>query len=128
MLEILDQDAGHWEKYGFGPWVLVEQASGTMIGRGGLRWTDLEEGRAVEAPWTIRSDKWGRGYASEAAAAALAWARSLRLTEVIALVRPDNPASRRVAKKAGFHFDRETVHAGLPHLLFRKTLAPSDTR
>ncbi len=33
---------------------------------------------------------------------------------------PDNLASRRVMGKAGFAYEREIEHAGLPHVLYRR--------
>ena len=32
---------------------------------------------------------------------------------------PDNHASRRVMEKIGLRFDRDVVHRGLPHVLYR---------
>jgi RimJ/RimL family protein N-acetyltransferase len=50
------------------------------------------------------------------------WARSLDFGEVVALVRPENAASRRVAEKAGLREAGETMHAGLEHLVYRLEL------
>jgi len=115
ILGMLSADERHWDEYGFGPRVLLEQ-DGAMVGRGGLRWTELEEGWAVELPWSVASEHWGRGLATEAALAAVAQARSLQLPEVIELIVPGNARSRRVAEKAGLALDGETQQAGLRHL------------
>ena len=122
--EMLSRDREHWKLFGYGPWVLEERAGGPMIGRGGIQWVDLDGGRAAELPWTIASAHWGRGLATEAAAAAIEWARSLDLPGVIALVRNDNPASRRVAEKAGLLLQAETTRAGLPHVVYGLTFEP----
>jgi RimJ/RimL family protein N-acetyltransferase len=122
--EMLSRDREHWKLFGYGPWVLEERAGGPMIGRGGIQWVDLDGGRAAELPWTIASAHWGRGLATEAAAAAVEWARSLDLPGVIALVGEDNPASRRVAEKAGLLFQTETSRAGLPHVVYGLTFEP----
>lgn len=116
--ELLARDREHWRLYGYGPWVLSEREGGEMVGRGGIQWVDLDGGRAAELPWTIASSHWGRGLATEAAQEAVAWARTLGLPGVIALVRTDNPASLRVAEKAGMTVQGETVRAGLPHAVF----------
>ena len=56
----------------------------------------------------------------EAAAEAIAHARTLGFAEVIALILPYNAASRRVAEKVGMKAaQREVEHAGLPHVLYR---------
>ena len=121
--ELVDGDCVHWENHGFGPWVLVEKESGAFAGRGGLAWTSVEGTAEVELPWSIEPRLHGNGLATEAAFAAVEWAREIGLEEVIALVLPANRASRRVAEKVGFETDDEVVHAGLPHLLFRLRLS-----
>lgn len=120
--ELVDGDQAHWQDHGFGPWVLVEKESGAFAGRGGLSWTAVEGRAEVELPWSIEPGFHGQGLATEAALAACDCARDLRLERVIALVLPTNLASQRVAEKAGFEKDGEVVHAGLPHLLFRRGL------
>jgi ribosomal-protein-alanine N-acetyltransferase len=122
VLAMLSANRRHWDEYGFGPWVLVERARKRMVGRGGLCWTELDGGRAVELAWAIGSDCWGQGLATEAASAAIEWAKSLALDEVVALIVPDNVASRRVAEKVGLELDGETLHAGLLHLVYRLSL------
>jgi RimJ/RimL family protein N-acetyltransferase len=119
----LAADEAHWEEHGFGPWTLIERGSGEVVGRGGLQWTGLEERQEVELPWAIASRHWGRGLATEAAVAALEWARQLGLPEAVALITPDNDPSRRVAEKIGMRQDGQTVHGGLPHLVYRAELA-----
>jgi RimJ/RimL family protein N-acetyltransferase len=123
ILGMLGADERHWQEHGFGPWVLEERDGGAMVGRGGLRWTELEDGWAVELPWAVCSDCWGQGFATEAAVAAVEHACALRLPEVIALIVPHNTRSRRVAEKAGLKLSGETRHAGLPHLVYRLATA-----
>ena len=125
VLGMLRADERHWEEHGFGPWVLTEKEDGEVVGRGGLRWTELDSGWVVELPWAIGSAHWNQGFASEAATAAVEWARELSLPEVIALIVPANGRSRRVAEKAGLAVDGETLHAGLPHLIYRLALGGS---
>jgi RimJ/RimL family protein N-acetyltransferase len=73
----------------------------------------------VELGWAVRSDHWGRGYATEAGRAGIEWALQLGILELVALVMEDNLASRRVAEKLGMRGAGETVHAGLDHLVYR---------
>jgi len=120
--ERLAADEAHWDEHGFGPWALVERESGTVVGRGGLQWRALKEGNFVELPWAIDSPHWNRGLATEAAEAALAWARELGFRETVALITPDNAASRRVAEKIGMRETDRAVHAGLLHLVYRMLL------
>jgi RimJ/RimL family protein N-acetyltransferase len=120
--ELLDGDLAHWADHGFGPWILVERGRGSFAGRGGLAWTTVEGVAEIELPWSIEPRLHGRGLATEAAVAAVEQARELGFDHVIALTLPDNVASQRVAHKAGFEQDGECLHAGMPHLLFRRRL------
>ncbi len=112
---------GHWERYGFGLWLLRDRATGELVGRGGLQYTDAIGGLAVEAAWAIVPERWGQGLATELARASVRVAfDALRLREIIAITLPDNLASRRVMEKAGFAYDRDIVHVGLAHVLYRR--------
>lgn len=120
--ELVDGDQVHWQDHGFGPWVLIEKETGAFAGRGGLSWTSVEGTAQVELPWSIEPHLHGNGLATEAATAACDRARELELEQVVALVLPANVPSRRVAEKVGFEQAGEVVHAGLPHLLWRRKL------
>ena len=58
----------------------------------------------------------GRGYATEAAAAARDWAlANVRPGRLISLIHPENARSKRVAEKLGERFDRGiTTTQGVP--------------
>ena len=111
----------HWERHGFGLWLLRDRRTSLMVGRGGLQYTDAIGGFAVEAAWTITPERWGEGLASELATASVRVAfEVMDLSEVIAITLPDNLASRRVMEKADFRYDRPVEHGGLPHVLYRR--------
>lgn len=57
---------------------------------------------AVEIGFWVARDHWGRGLASEAAAAVVGMARALRLPALEASHFLDNPVSGRVLEKLGF--------------------------
>jgi RimJ/RimL family protein N-acetyltransferase len=120
VLELLGRDEQHWAVNGFGPWALADRGDGAVIGRGGLRWTEVDGRLVAELPWTIASNRQREGLASEAAAAAIAWAETIELAELAALIRPQNSASLRVAEKVGLRRGREVLHAGLPHLVYSR--------
>ena len=91
---------GHWHLRGYGMWAVEEQASGELVGRVGCwrpeGWPGLEVG------WTLRRRFWGRGYATEAARASVAYAfEALDQTRVISLIAPENVNSIRVAERLG---------------------------
>lgn len=111
----------HWEHYGFGLWLLRDRRTRELVGRGGLQHTYAAGLNDVEAAWTIVPHRWGEGLATEMARAAIevAW-DGLELPWIIALTLPDNVASRRVMEKTGFVYQRDFVHAGLPHVLYER--------
>lgn len=114
----------HWERYGFGIWVFRDGRDGSFVGRGGLRNVRVDGEDEVELSYALRAGYWGRGLATEMAGAILevAFGR-LGLEEVVAFTLPTNRASRRVMEKNGFRYERDIVHAGLPHVLYRLTVS-----
>ncbi|MDQ3739430.1 MAG: GNAT family N-acetyltransferase [Actinomycetota bacterium] len=99
---------GHWELRGYGQWAVEELATGRFVGRAGLwfpeGWPELEVG------WTFSRSVWGRGYATEAGAAAVAWGRSaLGLKRIASVINPANARSIAVAERLGMSFDRTTT-------------------
>jgi [ribosomal protein S5]-alanine N-acetyltransferase len=112
----------HWQRHGFGLWLLRDRHTGLVVGRGGLQYTDAIGGFAVEAAWTIAPERWGEGLATELAVASVAVAFDvLAFNELIAITLPDNLASRRVMEKAGFAYDRPIEHVGLEYVLYRRS-------
>jgi RimJ/RimL family protein N-acetyltransferase len=94
---------GHWALRGFGMWAVEERASGAFIGRIGL-W-EPEGWPGTEVGWMLGRAWWGRGYATEAARAAMDWGfEHLPVDELVSLIQPDNAASIAVAEKLGEHF------------------------
>jgi RimJ/RimL family protein N-acetyltransferase len=120
----LSEDESHWERFGFGPWAVIERESGAYLGRVGLRWTDIGDRAGIEVLWAIDPDRHGEGFASEAAAAALEFATELELDEVVAMILPINTASRRVAEKIRMVPAGEVEHAGFDHLLLKAAPPP----
>lgn len=92
---------GHWQIRGFGWFSVFEKSSGDWVGRVGP-W--MPEGwPGLECGWSIRSAHWGKGYAPEAAIAAIRWAfdQYPSLDRIISLIDPKNHNSQAVAKKIG---------------------------
>lgn len=85
---------------GYGMSALIEQESGEIIGFCGL----VHPAGQVDAElkYALKREHWGRGLATEAAAAMLAYAQeSLGLHYAIATTATENLASQRVLSKAG---------------------------
>jgi len=94
-------------------WPVVEKATGQTIGDCGLTEKDVDGKKEIELVYVLMSSAWGRGLATEAAAAIRDYAfQHLALPRLIALIDPENAASARVAEKVGMHLERETRRAG----------------
>jgi RimJ/RimL family protein N-acetyltransferase len=83
--------------------VVLEKATDRFVARVGPMVTP-ETGR-VEIAWSTTTEAHGKGYASEAAKAAIDFTfANSNLTGLDCYLRPDNTASRRVAEKVGFRY------------------------
>jgi RimJ/RimL family protein N-acetyltransferase len=90
------------DERGWGLWAV--DAHGTFIGFVGLNEPNFMPG--VEIGWRLARDAWGHGYATEAAQAALAYARDeLGLDEVISFTATTNLRSRKVMERIGMTHD-----------------------
>ena len=96
-----------------------------FIGEVGLLPAEHVEPGAIEIGWRLARPAWGRGYAPEAATAALAYAFDrLEVDEVVSFTTPQNSNSRKVMTKIGMthrperDFDHPRVDpTTAPHLV-----------
>jgi RimJ/RimL family protein N-acetyltransferase len=128
---VADKLKSHIEEHGFGFWALQEKVGAPFIGFTGILRVgdDLPFAPAVEVGWRLARAHWGKGYASEAARAALAFAfNDMKLDEVVALTVPANRRSQAVMTRIGMSrnaaddFDHPRVPDGDPlkrHVLYR---------
>lgn len=120
VLDINRRSIRHWERHGFGPWMLHDSQTAVAVRRGGLQHTHVAGRDEVEVAWAIMPERWGEGLATELALTSIAVAfTELGLTAIVAFTLPNNIASRRVMEKAGFAYEQDTTHVGLPHVLYR---------
>lgn len=101
--------AGMWALKGCGLFSVFEVQTGRWVGRVGP-WVPLDPNRA-EIGWAILPTFWGRGYASEAAAAAVDWAFThLSWDEARHRIDPGNTASIAVAGRIGSRWMRTEIN------------------
>jgi RimJ/RimL family protein N-acetyltransferase len=103
----------HWDDHGFGLWAVL--VDGEVAGFCGLAIPSFlpQVLPAVECGWRLGRPWWGRGLATEAAQAALAWGwAELRLQAVVSIIAAGNARSVRVAEKLGMRRGRDRVHLG----------------
>lgn len=122
------RDCRHWEANGIGRWYWREKDTGDLVARCGPRLAVVCGDPEVEFHWAVRADRQDRGYAGEAAAAAVkACLEIVSVNSVVAYARADNVASLSVMSRAGFLFERTFDLDGGPHLLHRR-ISPNACR
>lgn len=108
------------DRLGFSIWAIIERTSDDLIGMCGL----AEFGHGVpgiELAYRLRRDRWGRGYASEAGRATVAYAfKTLGLDRLIAAVERENTPSIHVLEKCGFAFVENRTIAGKDALVYER--------
>jgi RimJ/RimL family protein N-acetyltransferase len=102
-----------YEQHGFGFWLVESRQTCEFLGYCGIRPLVLEGVPTTEIGWHTKRTSWNQGIATEAAAAV----RELALTRfaqslLVALIRPDHLASRRVAEKIGMREGPVAVYDG----------------
>ena len=104
----------NYARHGHGLWI-VETHDGVFVGDCGLTWQRVGDDLRLEVGYHVRRELQGRGYATEAAAACRDVARDrLGAHELVAILHPDNAASRRVAEKLGMRHVADDTTGALP--------------
>src|SRR5580692_1066424 len=117
--------AGHWSWLGFGYWAIEEKNTGSFVGELGFAdyKRDIEpslEG-APELGWALASGVHGKGYATEAVRAIVAWGEAhFGLVRTVCIVHPENLASIRVAEKCGYREFQRATYKGHSTILFAR--------
>jgi RimJ/RimL family protein N-acetyltransferase len=104
-----------WDERGFGLWALSarDDPSEELLGFCGLTVPMFLPSvlPAVEIGWRFARGAWGRGYATEAAQAALAFGfEEQGIEEILAIVDPRNTRSLRVCAKLGMTARPDRTH------------------
>ena len=119
----VDYQIAHQRDHGFCLWAVELRESGVFIGAVGLLHVSFAASftPAVEIGWRLARGAWGRGLATEAARAALAFGfGALGLDEIVAYAASANQASQSVMRKLGMtrdeagDFDHPRVHETSP--------------
>lgn len=94
-----------YEKFGFGLWLVETQSESVPIGMCGLLKRETLDD--VDIGYALVPEFWSKGFAMEAAAAVLSYAKSeFGLKRIVAIVSPNNDSSIRLLEKLGFVFEK----------------------
>jgi RimJ/RimL family protein N-acetyltransferase len=105
----------HWRTDGHGLWAVERRSDEAFLGFTGIAripWLD-----EPEIGWRLARFAWGRGYATKAARAALAWGFTvLGVPEIVSVTTVTNGRSRAVMERLGMHRDPadDFLHPNLP--------------
>ena len=122
-------DAEHWvawnqqnyTQHGHGLWV-IETHEGQFVGDCGLTLQDIEGDPFVEVGYHVHLALRGQGLATEAALSVREAARAAGVPYLVAIIRPENRPSQRVAEKIGLRLERRVHRNGGDTLVFGAAL------
>ena len=115
--EELAADIAFWGQHRVGMWAVRERHGQAFVGMTGIM--GRRDGRGLALRFALTAQCWGRGYASEAAAAALRFAHERAgLARVVAVARGTNMASREVLAAIGMTRCEEFMQYGHRMLLY----------
>jgi len=128
---LADRARRHVETEGWGLWAVEAPGTADFVGFVGLARPSFDEHftPAVEVGWRLAREHWGKGYATEAARAAVGYGfAELGLDEIVSFTSRLNEPSIRVMERIGMSrdpaddFDHPRVPPGhplRPHVLYR---------
>lgn len=117
------RNVGHWALLGFGYWAVEERATGRFASEVGFadfrRQIEPSLDGVPEIGWVIAPHGHGKGYATEAARAAIAWADGhFGPGRTACIIAPQNEPSLRVAEKCGYREFCRTSYKDNPTIMF----------
>ena len=122
--EWIRRNQDRYSRDGFGKWAMVLKSTGEVGGSCGLVIQEVEGRREIEVGYNVRRDLWGQGYATEAAGALIDYAfGKLDAKRVIAMIRPENRNSIRVAEKNGMVLEKTVFWRDYDHCVYFKERA-----
>ncbi|WP_084749918.1 GNAT family N-acetyltransferase [Amycolatopsis coloradensis] len=120
--ELFDVWMKQWAEHGFG-YVTVSALDDpdVIAGFGGVRYHEWNGERVLNLAYRFWPFAWGKGYATEMAAAVVDWAeREIPDVPVIANIMESNKPSIRVAERLGFRIHTKEEFEGAPSLHLRR--------
>ncbi|UFN49559.1 GNAT family N-acetyltransferase [Roseomonas sp. OT10] len=121
--EELEDDLEFWLVRGYGTWSVFERETGDFLGIAGLM--ERPDGRGVALRYALWPECRGKGYAREAARAALEFGHAAGLARIIAVARETNAASRGVLEDLGLRHCDTFLNKGHRMLVY-ESLRPAE--
>lgn len=116
---------GHWALLSYGYWVVEEKSSGRYVGE--LGFADFKRDMVPsiegmpELGWALVPRFHGKGYATEALRAAVAWGDDhFAQARTVCIIHRDNQRSFRVAEKLGYKAIFSTIGTGVSNTVLAR--------
>ncbi|MEJ5218078.1 GNAT family N-acetyltransferase [Cognatishimia sp. D5M38] len=112
------QDAGQWALFGHGALMMVEKATGDVVGQVGINHGPLFPEK--ELGWMLYEAAEGKGYAFEAAECMRRWAYEvLSIKGLVSYIDPENEKSQKLAERLGATRDDDAPRQAPEDLVYR---------
>jgi len=116
---------GHWTLLGFGYWVVEQKEDCAFVGEVGFADYRRDISPSLEGMpeigWVLAPNVHGKGLATEAVQAAVAWADGhFGRRQTACIIAPDNLPSIRVAEKAGYRERARTTYQANPTVMYMR--------
>ena len=107
---MIERVQGRWRQFAYSWWSFIELETGELVGAGCIQHLGHDPANEHEIGWRLRPDRWGRGYASEAARRMVAFAfEDLQAPLLASICHPDNADSAKVMRRLGMRYRGEEV-------------------
>jgi GrpB-like predicted nucleotidyltransferase (UPF0157 family)/RimJ/RimL family protein N-acetyltransferase len=118
--ENLEWNLNQWKDNGFGLWMFYLKETKEWVGRASLRRVQVGGHEEIELGYALMPQFWQQGLATEMAKACVEIAfEVIRLDNIVSFTLTTNKTSQRVMEIADFKYERDIMHADLPHVLYR---------
>jgi RimJ/RimL family protein N-acetyltransferase len=95
----------NWANLGFSSWSIIDKETNEFVGTGGIQHIEFNPENPLEIGWRLKTSKWKRGYASEAALAMTKFIfETADIVNLYALCHQENTPSERVMRRIGMRY------------------------
>lgn len=116
-MKFIERVSQCWAENGCSWWTLFEKASNECVGAVTLQYLPGDAKGRLEVGWRLAPSQQGKGFATEAGQAAIAYGhRNFEGEQIVAVAHPENIASHRVMERLGMtyvgveqHYDERCV-------------------
>lgn len=108
---LIRRNRKRYDRYGYGLFAVIEKDSGALVGDCGITIQDIQGKNQYELGYHILKEKWGQGYAPEAAEAVKEYGfQELGLKRLYSYMASNHHQSRRVAEKIGMRLETQYLN------------------